>query len=211
MDGLDAPLLTDARYTSVAAEPTSAIAEPASVVTHGSVGAFLASVEGRAFRMAQLTTGRREESLDLVQEAMLRLAERYAERPPGEWPAIFFRILANACRDWHRRRRVREQVLVWFGGKGRATPEEPCDDWIEGVADGSGPLERLQGTRSLAVLVRALRALPMRQQQCFWLRNVEGLDVSTTARALGISDGSVKTHYARAVQRLRAELEGHWP
>jgi RNA polymerase sigma-70 factor, ECF subfamily len=176
-----------------------------------SIGAFLMDVERRAFRMAQLATGRRDEALDLVQDAMLRLAERYSERPSPEWPALFFRILANACRDWHRRRLVRERVLVWFGHGRSDTSDEAGDDWLEGVSPEAGPEGQLADRRSMEALVKALGALPLRQQQCFWLRNVEGMDVAETAAALGITDGSVKTHYSRAVHRLRNELEGHWP
>jgi RNA polymerase sigma-70 factor (ECF subfamily) len=195
----------------------TALGQPAAVGSvepaagYPSLGAFLLEVERRAFRMAQLATGRRDEALDLVQESMLRLAEHYGERPSREWPALFFRILANACRDWHRRRVVRERVLVWFGQGPAVADEDASDDWLDGISSEGGPQEALVARQQMEALVKALRILPQRQQQCFWLRNVEGMDVAETALALGISDGSVKTHYSRAVHRLRSELEEHWP
>jgi RNA polymerase sigma-70 factor, ECF subfamily len=188
---------------------------PAERPPAATLGEFLAGVERRAFRMAQIATSRREDALDLVQEAMTRLVERYADAPASDWPALFFRILGNAIHDWRRRRMVRDRVLVWFrpgppADAGDTEGGSIADEW-QGADPGAGPLERLEDQQALTDLVAALRELPLRQQQCFLLRAWEGLDVATTARAMGVSEGSVKTHYARANARLREALGGHWP
>lgn len=169
---------------------------------------FLAGVEARAFRIAEIATGSRDEALDLVQDAMLRLATRYADRGEAEWAPLFHTILQSRIRDWYRRTRVRSRLRAWFRRDAAGEEIDP----IEAVPDpAAGPAERVALGRAGERLDAALRALPLRQQQAFLLRAWEGLDVAETARAMGCSEGSVKTHYSRAVHRLRAQLEDTWP
>jgi RNA polymerase sigma-70 factor (ECF subfamily) len=170
--------------------------------TRQALDTFLGGVEQRAYRLAHAATGHPEEALDLVQEAMLTLVKRYAQRDPAEWGALFHRILQNRIRDWYRRQKVRNRLRVWFGGR----EDEP--DPVETAVDthSPGPAQSLANRDLGQALQAALHSLPLRQQQTFLLRAWEGLDVKATARALGISDGSVKTHYSRAVQALREKL-----
>lgn len=164
---------------------------------------FLAGVEKRAFRMARFATGDTEEALDLVQEAMFTLARRYARRPESEWGALFHRILQNRIRDWYRRQKVRNRLTGWLRWH-----EDDGDDPVENLPDREqhGPQAQVDNADFHARLEAALQELPLRQQQTFLLRVWEGLDVNETARAMGISSGSVKTHYSRAVHALRAKL-----
>jgi RNA polymerase sigma-70 factor (ECF subfamily) len=174
---------------------------------HSALDRFLADIEARAFRIAEIATGSRDEALDLVQDAMLKLATRYADRSEAEWAPLFHTILQSRIRDWYRRTRVRNRVRAWF-----RRDDEDARDPIEAVPDpAADPAERLALGRATERLDAALRALPLRQQQAFLLRAWEGLDVAATAAAMGCSEGSVKTHYSRAVHRLRAQLEGTWP
>jgi len=173
---------------------------------------FLTSVERRAFRIARIATGSADEALDIVQDAMLGLVQRYGSRPPEQWAPLFHRILQTRIRDWYRRSRVRNRWRVWLG-RGRDQDPDAADDPLAAVADPVGrvPEDELQGRHALAAIESALHALPLRQQQAFLLRSWEGLDVAATARAMGCSEGSVKTHYSRAVHRLRELLEEHRP
>lgn len=157
--------------------------------------------------MAQLATGNRDEAFDIVQDAMFALARRYAERAPDEWGPLFQRILQSRIRDNYRRARVRNRWRVWFHS------DEDSDDPLAAQPDPHARRaeELLGNERAGAALEAALRALPLRQQQVFLLRSWEGMDVAATAAAMGCSQGSVKTHYSRALQRLRALLEDHWP
>jgi len=169
---------------------------------------FLAGVEKRALRMAEFATGNRDDALELVQDAMLGLARRYASRHADDWPPLFYRILQNGIRDWHRREAVRRKWRHWFPER-----NDMEQHGMDAVADPNGldPPEHLARAQSGKVFLAALAALPLRQQQAFMLRVWEGLDVAQTARAMSCSQGSVKTHYSRAVHRLREDLEGHWP
>ena len=176
-----------------------------------SLESFLAGVEAKAFRIAQIALRHEADALDAVQDAMLRLVRSYSRRPPEEWRPLFYRILENCVRDMQRRRSVRGRVLTWYhralGGDAGEIEEDP----IEQVSDpGPSPSAQAQTDETLQALDAALGGLPARQRQAFLLRNLEGLDVAETARAMGCSEGSVKTHYFRALQALRAQLGDYW-
>ena len=170
---------------------------------------FLADIERRALRIAEIAVRDRDEALDLVQEAMIKLARYYAERPGDEWAPLFYRILQNGVRDWHRRQRVRNRVMVWFG-RGASTGEDY--DVVANAPDTAGrsPDQELQTNEALQHLEVSIHKLPARQREAFMLRTFEGLSVAGTAVAMGCSEGSVKTHYSRAVHALRDKLGDHW-
>ena len=170
---------------------------------------FLADVERRALRIAEIAIRDRDEALDLVQEAMIKLVRNYADRSDDEWTPLFYRILQNGVRDWHRRRVVRNRVMVWFG---RSTSDDGDYDPVAAAPDPAGrtPDEILQTDQAMESLQLAVAALPRRQREAFMLRTFEGLNVAGTAVAMGCSEGSVKTHYSRAVHSLRDTLGEHW-
>lgn len=171
---------------------------------------FLASVELKAFRIAQLTLRNEDDALDVVQDAMLQLARAYAARPEAEWKPLFYRILENRIRDVQRRRLVRGRVIAWLPFRGQ-DEEDDLPDPIERAASPDPlPGHRLQLDETLSALDRAIQALPARQRQAFLLRSLEGMDVAQTAAAMGCSEGSVKTHYFRALQTLRSQLGDYW-
>jgi RNA polymerase sigma-70 factor (ECF subfamily) len=168
---------------------------------------FLRQVEVSAFKIAMVSVRDRDEALDIVQDAMMRLATSYARRPSDEWRPLFFRILKNRIRDWGRRRSVSQRVISFFSG----LPGEDVDPIVAAPGpDRDDPETRAAGDEAMAALEAALRELSARQREVFMLRNFENLDVAGTAIAMGVSDGSVKTHYSRAVARLRELLGEHW-
>jgi len=172
---------------------------------------FLADVEQRALRIAEIAVRDRDDALDIVQDSMIQFARRYASRPVDEWKPIFYRILRNRTYDWQRRRKVRGRVIAWWTS-GATVDEEEAPDFIEqAVSPDSGPDARLESAEAMHQLEGAIRRLPARQAEAFMLRSLEGLDVAQTAQAMGCSEGSVKTHHFRAIQALRAELGEHWP
>jgi RNA polymerase sigma-70 factor (ECF subfamily) len=168
---------------------------------------FLAEIEKRALRIAEISIRDRDEALDLVQNAMIKLVRKYSKRPSEEWTPLFYRILQNGVRDWHRRNAVRKRVISWFGGSG-----DDDFDVIAAAPDTAGrtPEEQLESREAMQGLELALAVLPARQKEAFMLRTFEGLDVAATAAAMGCSQGSVKTHYSRAVHSLRVTLGEHW-
>ena len=166
---------------------------------------FLASIELKAFKIAQAGLRNEDDALDAVQDAMLQLARAYADRSAEEWKPLFYRILENRIRDMQRRRTVRGRVMAWLPFR-KDPDEEEYDPIAEAPSPDPPPTAKLEMDEAMVALEKALEALPGRQRQAFLLRNLEGLDVAQTAVAMGCSEGSVKTHYFRAVQALRARL-----
>lgn len=185
-----------------AAWPTSDSATETRVET---LEQFLMRSEQRAFRIVRYAVGHDEDALDIVQDAMFRLVRHYAERPSAEWPPLFHRILQNGIRDHYRRQSTRNRWLGWLEHfKGDDEDANPIENYVDETSlDGARQLEVDQ---SMAVLDAAIRALPRRQQQVFLLRCWEGLSTREAAEAMGCSDGSVKTHYFRALNSLRKAL-----
>jgi RNA polymerase sigma-70 factor (ECF subfamily) len=187
--------------------PTEATLQPSVELNR-----FLAGIERRAFRVAEMALRDREDALDAVQVAMLRLAEHYARRPSEEWKPLFYRILYNAIHDCQRRRNVRSRLFGWWPGR-RADDDSDTesDDPLSRFADpGPDPAGRVMAGEAMARLEVALAALPARQQEAFVLRCLEGMDVAETAAAMRCTEGSVKTHYFRALKTLRERLGEVW-
>jgi RNA polymerase sigma-70 factor, ECF subfamily len=176
--------------------------------TTRALNGFLAEVERKAYRMAKIALPH-DDALDAVQDAMIQLTRRYAGRPQLEWRPLFYRILENRIRDLQRRRMVRGRVMAWLPWN--ADQDDQMPDPLEQTPDTApGPAAIAQGDEVMLALQEALRKLPARQREAFMLRSLEGMDVAETAAAMGCSDGSVKTHYFRAVQSLREQLGEYW-
>lgn len=164
---------------------------------------FLMGVETKAYRMAEYAVGNADDAMDIVQDSMLILARKYAQRPSTEWRPLFFRIVQNKIRDCYRRRKSHNKLFAFFAR---------TDDELEHVTERQPAPEHEQPENRTALdasadtIEEAVKALPLRQQQAFLLRNLEGLSVDETAAAMGCSAGSVKTHHSRAVARLRELL-----
>jgi RNA polymerase sigma-70 factor (ECF subfamily) len=171
----------------------------------------LASVEKRAFKQAVYAVRQDESALDIVQDAMMKLAEKYAERPPGEMPMLFQRILQNTIRDWFRRQKVRSTWTTLFSSFGGKDEEDDYDILETLQAEDTSnipvsPAAQLEQAQLLAIIEQSVEKLPGRQREAFMLRYWEELDVAETAAAMGCSQGSVKTHCSRAVHALSTML-----
>ena len=172
---------------------------------------FLASVERRAFKQSVFSVQDEESALDIVQDAMMRLAESYPDRPAAELPLLFQRILQNAIRDHFRRAKVRSTWTTLLSNLGFGGEDDDADPLESLVVDEHGsvpasPAERLEQSQVMEAIEQAVKALPERQRQAFLLRYWEELDVSETAKAMGCSEGSVKTHCSRATHALAKVL-----
>jgi RNA polymerase sigma-70 factor (ECF subfamily) len=184
----------------------------ATLASRSELSAFLEGVEKRAFKQAMFAVRDEEAALDIVQDAMLRLAEKYGHLPQAELPALFHRIVQNAIRDWFRRQKVRSlwTTLLSSLGPGGDDDHDPLET-LE-AADGSnrqeGPAEQLEQAQVLEIIRQELNRLPERQREAFILRYWEELDVAETARAMSCSEGSVKTHCSRAAHALQIALRG---
>ena len=153
-----------------------------------------------------------EAALDIVQDAMLRLAESYGHRPVAELPLLFHRIVQNAIRDWFRRQKVRSLWTTLFSSLGGKSDDEDYDplETLE-AADGSNveesPDTQLGRAQVIEIIEQELTKLPPRQREAFVMRYWEELDVAETAKAMGCSEGSVKTHCSRAAHALATALK----
>jgi len=172
---------------------------------------FLKSVEKRAFKRTAYTVRSDDAALDIVQDAMIKLAERYPERPAAELPLLFQRILFNATMDWFRREKVRGAVmqnLSDFEGADEASEFDLLDTLhaLEGALGSEGVDDTVGRTQVLQAIEAEVAELPARQREAFLLRYLEEFDVSETAALMGCSEGSVKTHCSRAVRTLAEAL-----
>ncbi len=177
--------------------------EPAAAVAQArapTLEEFLDGVAARAFRFAELGLRNRDDAMDAVQDAMMKLLA-YSERPAEEWTPLFWTVLRSRIIDLQRRRSFR---LNWLTGGGGDIPEGAAIEWAD---PGPGPARANDGREAYAVFVAALRDLPRRQREAFSLRVLEEFDVGTTARVMGCSEGSVKTHLFRARDALQKRLE----
>ncbi|MDR1709258.1 MAG: RNA polymerase sigma factor [Candidatus Accumulibacter sp.] len=172
---------------------------------------FLAASERRAFKQAMFAVRNEETALDIVQDAMMKLAEKYGDRPAEELPMLFQRIVQNTIRDHYRRSRIRSLWTVLFSAFGFGEDEER--DPLEAIeaeaaaARRDSPEDRLQQSQLIDTIEKEIMRLPARQREAFLMRYWEDMDVAETASAMGCSEGSVKTHCSRATRALAAALE----
>lgn len=175
------------------------------------LSAFLASAERRAFKQAQFAVRDADAALDIVQDAMLKLAENYGERPAGELPLLFTRILQNTIHDFFRRQKVRSTWITLFSALGGKNDEDDSDpmETLEALAGSDGAesaADKVERAQVIGIIEEEVSRLPGRQREAFLMRYWEEMDVAETAAAMGCSEGSVKTHCSRATHALAKAL-----
>jgi RNA polymerase sigma-70 factor (ECF subfamily) len=172
-----------------------------------SMDEFLQSVERRAFHMARMATGNRDDALDIVQEAMFKLVQKYSGKSAGEWRPLFYRILNRKITDHYRRNAVKNRLFS-LASFGMQASDEGADliDRAEGRKS-DAPDQTVARELQMEILTKAVAQLPGRQRQAFMLRCWDGMSTAITAETMGCSEGSVKTHYSRAMHSLRASME----
>ncbi len=152
-----------------------------------------------------------EAALDIVQDAMLKLAEKYGGKPAGELPMLFQRILQNTIRDYYRRQKVRSLWTTLLSAFSSYDEEEtdPLEtlEVEQGSYSPATPHGSVEQTQVLAIIEEEIRKLPPRQREAFLMRYWEDMDIAETAAAMGCSEGSVKTHCSRATHSLAAALQ----
>ncbi|CBW75695.1 Specialized sigma subunits of RNA polymerase [Mycetohabitans rhizoxinica HKI 454] len=172
---------------------------------------FLAGVERRAFKHVAYAVRDDDAALDVVQDAMIKLAEKYGERPAAELPLLFQRILQNATNDFFRRQKVRNTWVSLFSSLGNGDDDEfdvlETYEASDNATAAENSAERLEREQVLALIDEEIQKLPARQREAFLMRYWEDMDVAETAAAMGCSEGSVKTHCSRATHALAAALK----
>ncbi len=185
---------------------------PFALASDQEISAFLKHVERRAFKRTVFAVKDDDAALDIVQDAMIRLSQRYANRPAEELPLLFQRILSNATMDWFRRQKVRQGLISNLGDfeTGEDHSEFDLLERLESAEAGTtseSAADAVSRAQVLLEIEKELQLLPARQREAFLLRYWEEFDVSETAAVMGCSEGSVKTHCSRAVHALAKALK----
>ena len=173
---------------------------------------FLENVERRAFKQAVYAVRKDESALDIVQDAMIKLAEKYGDKPAAELPMLFQRILQTTILDYFRREKVRNTWITLFSGLGRREGEDEDFDILgsleseEGSAAAESSMDQVERAQTLRLIESEIQKLPSRQREAFLMRYWQDMDVAETAAAMGCSEGSVKTHCSRATHTLADAL-----
>jgi RNA polymerase sigma-70 factor, ECF subfamily len=181
------------------------------LATQKELSQFLTEAERRAYKQALFAVRDNDAALDIVQDSMLKLSEKYGDKPAAEFPMLFQRILQNTIRDYYRRTKVRSLWTTLFSSFTAADDDET--DPLEvlraesGSSEMASPPDQLQQSQVFALIEEALKTLPPRQREAFLMRYWEDMDVAETAAAMGCSEGSVKTHCSRATHALAAALK----
>ena len=182
------------------------------LATQQEFSSFLAETERRAYKQALFAVRDEHLALDIVQDSMMKLVENYAARPPEELPLLFQRILQNTIRDFYRRQKTRSLWTTLFSSFTSAKEKEDEDYdfletlYVEGKSNLDNPHEKLEQSQLIHLIEKAIADLPARQREAFLLRYWEDMDVSETAKIMGCSEGSVKTHCSRATHTLALVL-----
>jgi len=173
---------------------------------------FLENVERRAFKQAVYAVRKDEAALDIVQDAMIKLAEKYGDKPANELPLLFQRILQNTIHDFFRREKVRTTWVSLFSSIGRDSENQEDFDLLEsyeaaeGTQASESSADKVEREQTLALIDAEVQKLPTRQREAFLMRYWQDMDVAETAAAMGCSEGSVKTHCSRATHALAQAL-----
>lgn len=171
---------------------------------------FLENVERRAFKQAVFAVRKDEAALDIVQDAMIKLAEKYGDKPAAELPLLFQRILQNTIHDHFRREKVRGSWVSLFSSHSQDADDEfdllETYEAEEGTEAAESSADKVERDQVLAAIDEEIRKLPTRQREAFLMRYWQDMDVAETAAAMGCSEGSVKTHCSRATHTLAQAL-----
>ena len=185
---------------------------PIRMATDKELSDFLASVEKRAFKQAAYAVRRDESALDIVQDAMIKLAEKYGDRPVSELPMLFQRILQNTISDFFRREKVRNTWVSLFSSLSMNQDGDDFDvlevyqgDENREIVESSA--DKLERAEILTIIEEEIEKLPVRQREAFLMRYWNDMDVAETAEAMNCSVGSVKTHCSRATHALAKALK----
>ena len=182
------------------------------MATEKELSDFLENVERRAFKQAVYAVRKDEAALDIVQDAMIKLAEKYGDKPAAELPLLFQRILQNTIHDYFRREKVRSTWISLFSGMGGNDEDQDNFDLLEtfeseeGSQAAESSADKVERDQVLAVIEAEIQKLPARQREAFLMRYWQDMDVAETAAAMGCSEGSVKTHCSRATHTLAQAL-----
>jgi RNA polymerase sigma factor (sigma-70 family) len=164
--------------------------------------ALLRAASPELMRLCVRLLGERQDGLDALQEAFIRICRALPDYDPRR-PArpFLFRVAVRAAQDRRRRLVSRRHLSV-----------VAVDDVPGQLADGGPDPEQSLGASQLgASIVEALAVLPGKERDAFVLRELEQLETSEVARILGCRQVTVRGHCHQARRRLQRWLERKHP
>lgn len=183
-----------------------------SLATDKELNDFLRAVDRRAFKRTAYMVRDDDAALDIVQDAMIKLAEKYFDHPAAELPLLFQRILSNTTMDFFRRKKTRTAVMQNMSDFESSDPDGDFNllevlEAQEGTLGALSAADEVSRAQILQAIDAEVAELPARQREAFLLRYWEEMDVAETAIVMGCSEGSVKTHCSRATHALAKSLK----
>lgn len=172
----------------------------------GDIRSFSALVEiyqERAVHIAYSFLGNFEDAKDITQEAFVKSYENIKNfKAQSRFYTWFYRILVNTCKDFLRKKKVRQQFLFWFH-KDKEDDEDPLMNISDHARDAS---EQMQDQELGGEICKALDKLPPQQKYAFSLRYLEGFSIEEIAETMNLSQGAVKATLWQAGQKMQKFL-----
>ncbi len=156
------------------------------------------------YQTALRLLGNAEDAEDALQEGLLS-AVRNLKRFEGrsKFSTWLTRIVINASLMQLRRQRSRPTISLE-----QEDPEQRDLTLGSRIPDRRpGPEEGYARKERFEILQDSLKSLPPALQSAVWLRDIEGLSTAEAARALGLSEGTVKSQLHRARNKLTSLVE----
>jgi RNA polymerase sigma-70 factor (ECF subfamily) len=157
-----------------------------------------------------MLSGDAEEAKDRTQEVFFQAFQKIKHfEGKASFYTWLYRIVINTCIDARRRRHRWQKIFFpWRVGKDH---EEESAAILEDYPDTekmSDPLATVSGQQLEVDVKKAMKMLSAKQRSIFQLKVFHEFSIKEIAEAMGLAEGTVKTHLFRATQVMQKQLKG---